>query len=353
MSTITQMFTKKNMRKNNMRSKLILCFLLIGQLIATKANAQVWAPPSVTRVTINTQDQNGIVPVSPTNALPQVITVDISRQLLQNGWAFTWMNLKVELRKAGAATTILLRDVMVDENSFRGGYSAQKELRFNLPANTYDSDICFTYSYYNSFTSKWEEAGVIASFLTERKDSTIPGQPPAQREIPQVWEQIKVGVVNNLSSTDYHIQRAFRPSNTQPILKQGQKIVSQNGQYQLELQSDDGNLVLYRNSDRKALWATNHDTRAKNYPYELWFYETGELAVVRRLSDRHQIMWKSGSYVDPNSPNGHLAKWAEILVQNDGNMVMYAAYNRETTNILPFRTQTGGGWESPHFGYLR
>ena len=256
----------------------------------------------------------------------------------------------VRLRFRDGSTKSITDQYHIPTSAFKNTY-VDGAIAFKVPKDMWDGYVDFVYE---SSSGPLDNRTVYPGFRPFPTQKWQYPTPPAERAIPQVWENIKLDVVYNLSTTtDYYVQKAIRTSNVKPVIVQGQAIYSQNQQYILEFQND-GNLVLYRSADRGAIWAANHATVGNmRYPGELWFYETGELAIVRKLPDRDQKVWVSGSYVDPNSPNGNLAKWAQILVQNDGNVVMYAGYNKETTNVLPFRTQTGGGHRSPHYGFLR
>lgn len=100
---------------------------------------------------------------------------------------------------------------------------------------------------------------------------------------------------------------ATLPANTS--LKPGQSIASANGAYFLTLQASDGNLVLYRKSDSKALWAT---------------YTNGAIAAMQ--GDRNFVVynasntavWNSHTNVNYSDPGAYLN------VENNGTLAVYA-----------------------------
>jgi pimeloyl-ACP methyl ester carboxylesterase len=92
-------------------------------------------------------------------------------------------------------------------------------------------------------------------------------------------------------------------------LRPGEGRTSSNGEYTLWYQGD-GNLVLYRNSDGRPLWATATPGPAG----EAAMQGDGNLVVY---SSSWQPQWSSGTA-------GH--EGARLAVQSDGNLVVYDAY---------------------------
>jgi hypothetical protein len=88
------------------------------------------------------------------------------------------------------------------------------------------------------------------------------------------------------------------------VLNPGQSISSANGQYSFIYQSD-GNLVLYRESDRHPLWTPNTDGRVGVCIMQ----DDGNLVVYDPT-----LSWASGISGHPGS---------HLVVQNDGNVVIY------------------------------
>lgn len=91
------------------------------------------------------------------------------------------------------------------------------------------------------------------------------------------------------------------------VLNANQSISSANGQYTFVYQGD-GNLVLYRNKDGGALWASNTDGR----PVGVCIMQgDGNLVIY----DPHvNPIWSSDTWHDPGS---------RLFVQDDGNVVIY------------------------------
>lgn len=88
-------------------------------------------------------------------------------------------------------------------------------------------------------------------------------------------------------------------------LTKGRALTSDNGYYSLQMQSD-GNLVLYRNSPWRALWASNTVGRGEFVTMQA----DGNLVVYGAAG----AVWASGSGGGPGV----------LVVQNDGNLVVYA-----------------------------
>jgi hypothetical protein len=87
----------------------------------------------------------------------------------------------------------------------------------------------------------------------------------------------------------------------------------------------DGNLVLYRNSDGKALWASN----TSGHP--------GAYATMQ--SDGNLVVYKpGGGALWATGTNGHTGAYA--LVQNDGNLVVYKPGGGPTTGGALWATGT-------------
>ncbi len=96
------------------------------------------------------------------------------------------------------------------------------------------------------------------------------------------------------------------------ILSPGASIKSNNQCFSLEAQSD-GNLVIYRRTDGKALWASGTDRRNVK---QTVFQPDGNLVIY---NTSNQPIWASGT----DRRGG-----TQIAVQDDGNVVMYNAQNQ-------------------------
>jgi hypothetical protein len=99
-------------------------------------------------------------------------------------------------------------------------------------------------------------------------------------------------------------------------LLRGEKIVSTNNQYELEMQLD-GNLVLFQISpiSRKALWSTY--TGGLN-TYQAKIQTDGHLVVYG--ADNH-VYWASSHY-RPGTNTSYF-----LIMQDDGNLVIYPDSN--------------------------
>ena len=107
------------------------------------------------------------------------------------------------------------------------------------------------------------------------------------------------------------------------VLNPSESLISNNGQYLLALQLD-GNLVLYRRSDQKALWATDTDG---HLPEKLIMQTDGNLVlyggeqgtpagnlITAGPGNRIVPLWFSGTH-------GKAGSW--LVMQDDGNAVVY------------------------------
>lgn len=90
------------------------------------------------------------------------------------------------------------------------------------------------------------------------------------------------------------------------ILKEGEKLVSENSEYTFIVQ-DDGNVVLY-DRNNKPLWASNTQNVAVK---ELIMQDDGNLVLYRH---DNVAAWASGTNGKPGS---------SMIVQDDGNVVLY------------------------------
>jgi hypothetical protein len=93
----------------------------------------------------------------------------------------------------------------------------------------------------------------------------------------------------------------------------GESISSNNGEYDLKMQHD-GNLVLYRDSDDEALWASGV-TFGKAVS-EVVMQHDGNLVIYGY--ENHNALWASNT--NDHGHNSYLA------VQNDGNVVIYDSF---------------------------
>ena len=93
---------------------------------------------------------------------------------------------------------------------------------------------------------------------------------------------------------------------TNQFLMKEDYLLSGDGQHQFILQ-DDGNLVLYRLSDHKALWASNTNGKAAS---QAIMQGDGNFVIYGYPN----AIWASNTDGKPNS---------SLIVQNDGNVVIY------------------------------
>lgn len=99
-------------------------------------------------------------------------------------------------------------------------------------------------------------------------------------------------------------------------LRPGQSLSSQNGKYSLIYQTD-GNLVLYRNADSRALWSTKTHGHSAG---RLIMQNDGNLVVYNASQ---QALWASIKNWDTPNP----ARGNYLTIQNDANAVIYNEKN--------------------------
>ncbi len=92
-------------------------------------------------------------------------------------------------------------------------------------------------------------------------------------------------------------------------LKPDESVSSLNGQYTFKYQSD-GNLVLYRNRDRTALWDTKS---AGKHGAVCTMQGDGNLVIYDQLASPRSALWSSGTYGNPGS---------RLAVGDDGDVVI-------------------------------
>lgn len=117
------------------------------------------------------------------------------------------------------------------------------------------------------------------------------------------------------------------PAEQQPASQQlnaGQFMIS--ASVNLAMQAD-GNLVLYRNSDRVALWASHTNGKGGTYAR---FQTDGNLVVY---TPSHGAVWASDTCCHGNS-------W--LAIQDDGNLVIYIPPGSASMNHPELPTRSGG-----------
>ncbi len=90
-------------------------------------------------------------------------------------------------------------------------------------------------------------------------------------------------------------------------LKTGESLVSTNSRVRLIMQPD-GNVVLYRSEDGRAMWASNTDGQPVDH---LVMQGDGNLVAY---SPDGQAFWASNTDGNPG---------ASVVLQDDGNLVIY------------------------------
>jgi len=96
------------------------------------------------------------------------------------------------------------------------------------------------------------------------------------------------------------------------VLSQGEELISKNSIYRFVFQKD-ANLVLYNGSD--AIWSTGTDTSMPN-TYECVMKHYGRLVIH---NGNGKDIWASDNERHPG---------AYLIVQNDGNVVIYDSQNK-------------------------
>lgn len=89
-------------------------------------------------------------------------------------------------------------------------------------------------------------------------------------------------------------------------LRHNESISSQDGSYSLVMQ-EDGNLVIYRNTDNKALW----QSKTFGFGKHTTMQEDGNLVVYNLANEP---VWESKTHGRPGS---------FLVMQSDGNLVIY------------------------------
>src|SRR4051812_18752682 len=97
-------------------------------------------------------------------------------------------------------------------------------------------------------------------------------------------------------------------------IRKGEYRVSTNGKYELILQYD-GNLVLYRLSDRRALWATGTNSSSPAASVSAVMQTDGNLVMYVNTTGFSTPIWASNT--NQNGRSGVL------VLQDDGNLVIY------------------------------
>ncbi len=157
--------------------------------------------------------------------------------------------------------------------------------------------------------------------LIESKDKSIieNSEQSNEKEPVKIIEESVKEIKNSSkksSSRQYASDKLIGRYN-QVIYKNG-SIKSQNNQYRLTLQGD-GNLVLYKVSNNRALWATNTVNSGAN---KLIMQSDGNLVLYR---SNNTVVWASGTQFNGASIP-YQKKGDYVIIQNDGNLVIYNQY---------------------------
>lgn len=107
-------------------------------------------------------------------------------------------------------------------------------------------------------------------------------------------------------------------------LKQKDQLVSKNHFLKLNMQ-DDGNAVLYRTDNNKALWASNTSVKPVN---RIVMKEDGNL---KACDPADNVYWESGTQGYPGS---------KLVLQDDGNLVIL-----DNSGHIRWTTHTEQGWD--------
>ncbi|OWA54104.1 hypothetical protein BV898_18521 [Hypsibius exemplaris] len=100
-------------------------------------------------------------------------------------------------------------------------------------------------------------------------------------------------------------------------LAKNQSIQSANQAFQLIMQSD-GNLVLYRKRDAKALWKSGTDKDNERYMFAT-MEVGGNFVIYGSTGQGRGAKWSSNTNGNPN---------AVLSLQSNGNLVLYTATGR-------------------------
>lgn len=111
----------------------------------------------------------------------------------------------------------------------------------------------------------------------------------------------------------------FAQSHQDAYLRTNQRLVSNNGQYVLVMQSD-GNLVIYKAQcvadPNCAIW--NSESVSREGSYVLAAQKDGNVVVYREPLSSNDVIWDSGTFASPNHYSDYV-----LFLQNNGVLVMY------------------------------
>lgn len=106
------------------------------------------------------------------------------------------------------------------------------------------------------------------------------------------------------------------------MLESGKRLTSKNNCYHIDMQGD-GNLVIYNTPDlvpRKPIWSSNTYNKSPYKPFLLIMQDDGNLVMYDALN--HAI-WFSNTEQKGSPPY-------RLVMQNDGSLAIYDANNRCT-----------------------
>lgn len=138
----------------------------------------------------------------------------------------------------------------------------------------------------------------------------------------------RIRVIKQTQGIIEPVNRPRNPLINGTIIPPGTSIKSNNQCFRLDAQSD-GNLVLYRQSNGQALWATGTDRRNVK---QTIFQNDGNLVIY---NTSNQAVWAS---------NTDRRGGTKLIVQDDGNFVMYNAQNQAlwASNTVASCTNSSG-----------
>lgn len=321
--------------------KYKLLFLVLGLL----TSFQLFAAPGVLTFRFNNPQVSASLLLVSSPSGQTLLNPIYGFSRTASGATYENVNMSVQLiLNTAGVEEVLGESIDITNNDFNGAFTSS-DFPFRIKSITVsnqkllDGKLQLKYRYFDSTTGVWVE--------NQRSTLTIGTASVANDLYPNDFVQFtddshkhnKYNITGHKSTYSVPPANAWFPSETTPVMRKGDKLLSNNGQYALNFQQD-GNLVLVRESNGAVLWSINRADGTY-----LMFHKDGNLL----MHTNNGYNWTSDIYVAGKDYQNKGRIY--IVLQDDGNLVM--EWNGGNYTDVIGATGTGGGIVSSHFESMK